>query len=70
MKTCDECGSEYRDEAAIAMASLCPECASVLYGLPNCEHVFDAGRCQKCLWDGRKSDFVRKLDNKCASFPV
>ncbi|PHV40030.1 hypothetical protein CSQ95_06995 [Janthinobacterium sp. BJB304] len=61
MKTCDECGSRYRDDAG-SMASLCPECASVIYGLPGCEHVFEAGRCRKCLWDGRKSAFVRKLE--------
>ncbi|MDN2710332.1 MULTISPECIES: hypothetical protein [unclassified Janthinobacterium] len=63
MTTCDECGSAYRG-AASAMASLCPACAHALYGYPRCEHEFEAGHCRKCLWDGKTSDFVRKLASR------
>ena len=65
VKTCDECASAYRDDGK-GMVSLCPECAHVLYGLPACGHVFHAGRCQTCWWDGSKSDFVQKLDKQRA----
>lgn len=34
---CDECGSEFLKSTSKMMA-LCPECAHVLYGYPNCAH--------------------------------
>ena len=37
---CDECGSEYLRSSS-NMMSLCPECAHVVYGYPNCNHVFE-----------------------------
>ncbi|MBQ8965603.1 MAG: hypothetical protein IJ063_03375 [Ruminococcus sp.] len=57
IKVCDECGSEFLG-ASSAMAGLCPECAHVLYGYENCAHVFENGRCIKCLWDGSVSRFI------------
>ena len=27
------------------MMGLCPECAHILYGYPNCDHHFQDGRC-------------------------
>lgn len=57
---CDECGSEYYAGSSL-MKSLCPECAHALYGYVNCAHVFENGRCTLCYWDGRKSQFTKKL---------
>ncbi len=57
---CNECGSEYRLETS-QMAALCPECAHWLYGYPNCDHLFQSGRCVRCGWDGSRSRFVRSL---------
>lgn len=58
--TCEECGSGFYLDAS-AMAGLCPECASVLYGYPPCDHEMVDGRCRKCLWDGSRSDFTGGL---------
>ncbi len=55
---CDECGSLYYLSSS-KMKNLCPECASVLYGYPNCKHVFENGRCINCYWDGSQSEFVK-----------
>ncbi len=41
------------------MDRLCPECAHLLYGYPNCDHAFVDGRCSKCGWDGSRSDFLK-----------
>ena len=60
VKMCDECGSEYLASTS-KMASLCPECAHVLYGYDNCDHVFKDGKCILCLWDGSRSDYINKL---------
>ena len=30
------------------MMGLCPECAHILYGYPNCDHHFQDGRCVNC----------------------
>lgn len=60
VRECDECRSEFYADAS-AMAGLCPECAHMIYGYPNCEHAFVEGRCVKCRWDGSVSDFVRSL---------
>ena len=59
---CVECGSRFLKSAS-AMKELCPECASVLYGYKNCEHVFRDGVCIKCLWDGSRSGYIRSSDN-------
>ncbi|MBE6665704.1 MAG: hypothetical protein E7603_05740 [Ruminococcaceae bacterium] len=59
---CDECGSEYLASKS-KMASLCPECAHVLYGYENCNHVFEDGKCTLCLWDGSVSEYIKGLKN-------
>ena len=60
---CCECGSIFRKSSS-KMKELCPECASVLYGYESCTHVFRDGRCIRCLWDGSRSAFIRKLRNE------
>ena len=60
---CDECGSEYLASKS-KMASLCPECAHVLYGYENCNHVFEDGKCTLCLWDGSQSEYIKSLKNE------
>ena len=60
---CDECGSLFF-RAASQMAGLCPECANILYGYPNCNHHFQNGRCVYCYWDGSKSDYIRKAEKE------
>ena len=57
---CEECGSSFLRSAS-KMTSLCPECAHILYGYPNCTHVFIKGKCKKCLWDGSRSPYVLSL---------
>ena len=32
------------------------------YGYPNCNHVFENGRCVLCYWDGNKSDYLKNKD--------
>lgn len=59
---CNECGSEFV-KAASAMANLCPECAHILYGYPNCNHIFKDGRCIYCHWNGQKSDYIKWLQD-------
>jgi len=57
---CNECGSLFfRDKTE--MAALCPECAHILYGYPNCTHAFENGRCRKCHWDGSTSTYIRGI---------
>ena len=63
IKICDECGSEFFAPQS-KMESLCPECAHVLYGYENCNHVFENGKCTLCLWDGSESEFIRSLKNE------
>lgn len=60
---CDECGSEYLKSSS-KMDSLCPECAHILYGYPNCEHVFEDGRCIHCYWNGKSSAYIKGLKQK------
>ena len=55
--TCDECGSLYFADSS-AMSSLCPQCATSLYGHAPCVHTFANGRCRKCHWDGTVSAFL------------
>lgn len=57
---CDECGSSFR-EGSSQMRRLCPECAHYLYGYPNCDHLFENGRCVRCGWDGSESGYIRGL---------
>ena len=57
---CDECGSLFF-KGTSKMEALCPECAHMLYGYPNCDHNFQNGRCVHCYWDGSKSEYVKKL---------
>ena len=58
---CDECGSEYVLEKS-KMKSLCPNCAHMIYGYENCKHIFEQGRCVKCLWNGNKSEYIKWLE--------
>ncbi len=60
---CDECGSPFRVEAS-PMASLCPECAHILYRTEACSHSFIDGQCTKCLWNGSVSDYCLALKGK------
>ena len=46
------------------MMGLCPECAHVLYGYPNCSHHFQNGRCVHCYWDGSKSMYIKKQNQQ------
>ncbi len=57
---CDECRSSFR-KGSSQMPRLCPECAHHLYGYPNCEHVFENGRCIRCGWNGNQSDYIKEL---------
>ena len=61
-KFCDECGSNYFNDSS-EMESLCPECASVVYGYEPCLHEFNDNRCIKCHWDGSVSEYVSSLKN-------
>lgn len=59
---CVECGSEFLKSKS-KMASLCTECAHVLYGYEKCDHIFEKGQCIKCLWNGQQSEYVKSLKN-------
>lgn len=63
MKKCDECESDYF-VAKSPMASLCPECAHILYNYPNCSHIFENNRCIICYWDGKTSEYIDGLKKK------
>ena len=63
INTCDECNSEYYSDSS-EMTSLCPECSHILYGYENCEHQFETGRCIKCFWNGKESEYIHKLKDK------
>ena len=60
---CEECGSEFLLSSS-KMMSLCPECTHILYGYENCNHVFKDGKCIYCLWNGKRSKYIRSLLNK------
>jgi hypothetical protein len=60
---CDGCGSEYLASSS-KMASLCPECAHVLYGYEKCNHVFKDGKCVLCLWDGSRSTYIAQTESE------
>lgn len=55
---CNECGSKFLKSSPV-MESLCPECASIIYGYPNCNHIFKNGRCIHCYWNGNRSDYIK-----------
>ena len=57
---CEECGSEFK-KAKSKMTALCPECAHILYGYENCNHVFEDGKCIYCFWDGSRSEYIQSL---------
>ena len=63
LAVCDECGSLFF-KGSSQMMGLCPECAHVLYGYPNCPHRFLNGRCVNCYWDGSKSEYIQKHDKQ------
>jgi len=56
---CAECLSEYLKDSS-EMSGLCPECSSKLYGFKNCVHVFINGKCSKCYWDGKVSNYLKQ----------
>ncbi len=57
---CDECNSRFLKSSS-KMESLCPECAHIMYGYTNCEHVFRNGRCVHCDWNGNRSEYIKIL---------
>ena len=56
---CTECESEYFTKSS-KMSNLCPDCAHRLYGYDNCYHEFENGRCKKCHWNGKTSEYLEK----------
>ncbi|MDE6706691.1 MAG: hypothetical protein K2K06_01460 [Oscillospiraceae bacterium] len=60
---CSECGSEYF-KLKSKMQALCPECTHVLYGYETCKHIFINGRCSKCFWNGKQSDYIKLLKSQ------
>ena len=60
---CDECESEYHKDSS-EMMDLCPDCAHNLYGYPNCEHKFENGKCIKCCWNGKTSEYLKNREKK------
>lgn len=62
-KICDECESEFLT-ASSRMTALCPNCATILYGYKSCKHVFENGKCIKCLWNGNESEYLIKLSEE------
>ncbi len=63
LAVCDECGSPFF-KGSSQMMGLCPECAHILYGYPNCPHHFQNSRCVNCYWDGSKSGYIKKLNQQ------
>lgn len=57
---CEECRSGFVSGTS-KMMNICPECAHYLYGYPNCNHVFQNGKCIYCGWDGSESDYIKRL---------
>lgn len=60
---CDECSSEYFADSS-EMMSLCPDCSHYLYGYDNCQHDIKNGRCIKCYWNGKSSEYIKGLKNE------
>ncbi|WP_024469583.1 hypothetical protein [Treponema pedis] len=63
VKICDECGSPFLVSSS-KMDALCPNCAHILYGYPNCNHIFKDGKCIKCLYNKNASGYIKKLFNE------
>ena len=59
---CSECSSSFK-KGSSEMMFLCPECAHYLYEYENCAHEMENGACNKCLWDGSVSEYVKKIKN-------
>ena len=59
IKNCSECESDYFQNSS-KMPGLCPDCSNKLYNHKNCEHKFENGRCIKCYWNGKTSEFLTK----------
>ena len=62
IKICDECESKYYADTS-QMMKLCPDCSHHLYGYPNCSHIFENGRCIKCHWNRKRSEYINGLKN-------
>lgn len=43
------------------MANLCPQCAHLLYGYKNCNHQVVNGRCEKCFWNGSRTNYLEGI---------
>ncbi len=69
IETCDECGSHFCQSRS-KLSNLCPECAHILYGYANCNHLFENGRCMFCLWDGSRSPYVENLQSGDGEHPL
>jgi hypothetical protein len=62
IKICNECSSEYYKYTS-EMNNLCPDCSHKLYGYKNCSHEFKNGRCIKCYWNCKTSEFLKDKTN-------
>ncbi|WP_430412001.1 hypothetical protein [Kordia sp.] len=62
---CIECKSEYFS-ATSKMKNLCPDCAHKLYNYPRCFHKFENGRCVKCYWNGKTSEYIQEKKKRIA----
>jgi predicted RNA-binding Zn-ribbon protein involved in translation (DUF1610 family) len=60
---CKECESEYYKDSS-EMIALCPDCIHKLYGYPKCEHEFENGKCIKCGWNGKTSEYLKNREKK------
>lgn len=56
IEICDECDIPYFEHSS-KMARLCPHCAHILYGYPDCEHIFENGKCIKCLFQQNEQEY-------------
>jgi hypothetical protein len=63
INACVECKSEYYANTS-KMTKLCPECAHQLYEHPRCFHKFENGRCTKCYWNGKTSEYILALKKR------
>ncbi|WP_064972220.1 hypothetical protein [Kordia jejudonensis] len=59
INNCIECKSEYFTDAS-KMNEFCPDCAHKLYDYPRCFHKFENGRCIKCYWNGKTSEYIHE----------